>query len=327
MNAVVSLGIPVFNGDAFLRGALESIVGQTFADLDIVIVDNASTDGTEDICRDFANRDARVRYHRHPKNIGAAPNFNHAFSLSRSPYFKWCAHDDLISPNFVERCVAALEARPDAVLAFGRTEVINDDGNHVDWPEKGFMPPLESDGAAQRFGAAIRQAGTCFPIFGLFRSDALRRSTLHRPYYGSDRALIAEAALLGKVLLVGDAVFYNRHHGKRSIVMKDHAARRAWQSAKSSRKLAGEHLGYTKHLLEIAARHGDAGSKAAALAEVSKTRLAPRYLPRYALDVLRFVSPSAAATLRDAWTTAFRRNDRVSDAPPPKRTSHSEEPS
>jgi glycosyltransferase involved in cell wall biosynthesis len=309
MNAVVSLGMPVYNGDAYLREALDSLVGQTFADLDIIITDNASTDGTEEICRDFASRDARVRYHRLPKNIGAAPNFNHVFALSGSRYFKWCAHDDLISPNYVERCVAALEARPDAVLAFGRTEVIDEGGNHVDWPADGFMPALEADSAAERFGQAIRRAGTCFPIFGLFRSDALRRSTMQRSYYGCDRALIAEAALLGKVLLVEDAVFYNRHHGARSIVMKDHAARRIWQSADSSRKLAGEHLGYTKHLFDIAMRHGDAALKASALGEVAKTRLAPRYFPRYALDVLRYVSPAAAAGLRDAWATAFRRDE------------------
>lgn len=327
MNAVVSLGVPVYNGETFLRGALESIVGQTFPDLDIIVVDNASTDGTEDICREFAGRDARIRYHRLPKNIGAAPNFNHAFGLSRSPYFKWCAHDDLISPNFVERCVAALEARPDAVLAFGRTEVIDDYGDHVDWPEEGFMPALESDSPAERFGEAIRRAGTCFPIFGLFRSDALRRSTLHRPYYGSDRALIAEAALLGKVILVEDAVFYNRHHSKRSIVMNDHAARRAWQSAESARKLAGEHLGYTKHLFEIALRHGDVASRPAAFGEVAKTRLAPRFIPRYALDVLRFASPSAAARMRDAWVRTFRRNDGLSNASAPEGSSHSERPS
>jgi glycosyltransferase involved in cell wall biosynthesis len=314
----VTLAMPVRNGADFIESAIESLLAQTFEDLELIVTDNASTDRTAEIVRAIAARDDRVHYHLNPVNFGAAGNYNRGFELSRGQYLKWCAHDDLISPEFVERCVAALDARPDAVLAFARTEVIDENGDHLDWHEDGFMPSLESDSAARRFGAAIRQAGTCFPIFGLFRSDALRRSTLHRPYYGSDRALIAEAALLGKVLLVEDAVFYNRHHGNRSIEIKDHAARRAWQSADSSRKLAGEHLGYTQHLFEIAMRHGDASSKAAALAEVVKTRLAPRYFPRYALDVLRYASPSAAGTLREAWAANLRRDDGPSDAAQPK---------
>ena len=85
---------------------------------------------------------------------------------------------------------------------------------------------LDAD-PADRFERAITLGGTCFPIFGVFRTEMLKRSTLHRSYYGSDRALIAEAALMGKLLRVDEAVFYNREHPKRSIRMVDHAERRS----------------------------------------------------------------------------------------------------
>ena len=307
MEPVVSLALPVFNGEAYLREALSSIASQTFKNFELVIVDNASTDATPEICRSYAATDARVAYHRLPRNIGAGPNFNHAFGLCRGRYFKWCAHDDLISPNFVERCVSTLESRPDAVLAFGRTECIDDWGEQIEWHESGFMPPLEQDSPAVRMRVALRRHGRCFPVFGLFRADVLRQTTLHRPYYGSDRALLAEIALLGKTVLVEDAVFFNRHHADRSIMIRDRATRRNWQSGAASRGESLENISFLKHLVEISLRHGNPRDRVAAMAEVLKARLRPRYFPKYVLDLLRMVSPSAARRMRIKWLEIFPR--------------------
>ena len=106
----------------------------------------------------------------------------------------------------------------------------------------------------------------------------LRRTTLHRPYYGSDRALIAEIALLGKAILVDDAVLYNREHGTRSINLADQADRLRWHSATNRRRQSMEHLNLLKHLLEIACRHGDIASPPPALREVARASLTPRQL-------------------------------------------------
>src|SRR5215471_14033382 len=99
----VSLGLPVYNGQRYLAGAIQAILDQTFSDFELIICDNASTDETESICRDLAARDPRVRYHRNPANIGAAPNFNKTFELSTGEYFKWLAHDDLHEPTYLQR--------------------------------------------------------------------------------------------------------------------------------------------------------------------------------------------------------------------------------
>ena len=100
MTPRVSLGFPVYNGERYLAAALDSLLGQTFRDLEVVICDNASTDRTAELCAAYAARDARVRYHRNPTNLGAAPNFNRTFELSRGEYFKWAAHDDVCAPTF-----------------------------------------------------------------------------------------------------------------------------------------------------------------------------------------------------------------------------------
>ena len=91
----VSIGLPVYNGENYMAAAIDSLLAQTFTDFELIISDNASTDATEQICRDYAHRDGRIRYYREEVNRGAAWNFTHTFELARGEYFKWHAHDDL----------------------------------------------------------------------------------------------------------------------------------------------------------------------------------------------------------------------------------------
>ena len=113
----VTIGLPVYNGQNYLVETLESLLAQTYTDFELVISDNASTDRTEAICRQYAAGDARIRYYRNDENIGASANYNRAFELGRGEYFKWAAHDDLLAPTYLERCVEVLDANPDVVLA------------------------------------------------------------------------------------------------------------------------------------------------------------------------------------------------------------------
>ena len=101
MTPAVTLSMPVYNGAGYIRTAITSCLEQDFEDFELIITDNASTDGTEDICRGFASVDRRVRYVRNSHNLGAAPNYNLGFRMGRGRYFKWCAHDDFISRDFL----------------------------------------------------------------------------------------------------------------------------------------------------------------------------------------------------------------------------------
>src|SRR5690348_17890875 len=85
----VAIGMPVWNGEKFVSEAIESILGQTYGDFELVISDNASTDATAEICRGYAKQDTRIRYFRQTKNIGAGPNHHEVFRLSAGRYFKW----------------------------------------------------------------------------------------------------------------------------------------------------------------------------------------------------------------------------------------------
>lgn len=294
----VTMAMPVRNGSAHIRSAIESILAQDFSDLELIVTDNASDDATPEICSEIARADRRLRFVANPKNLGAAPNYNRGFELARGEYLKWCAHDDLISSNYVSSCLAALEADPEASVAYGRTLCIDAEGREIDGDDDDEMQSLVDPSPARRFIMAVRQSGTCFPIFGLFRRSLLARSTLHRMYYGSDRALIAEMALLGRCLLVPEATFYNREHLDRSIRIVDHGARSKWQSASASRAATMEHVCLVTHLAEIAVRHPRVASALSTLPPLAAHALKPRQLGQVALDLIRYTSPVTGAWLR-----------------------------
>src|SRR5262245_33185402 len=99
----VTIGMPVYNGGATLRRVLESVIGQTYTNFKLVISDNASTDGTEALCRELSRKDERVIYIRQVENIGAEKNFDFVLSKADSEYFMWNAADDVRSKDFLEK--------------------------------------------------------------------------------------------------------------------------------------------------------------------------------------------------------------------------------
>jgi len=113
----VSIGMPVYNGEPFIQEALDSLLAQTFADFELIISDNASTDGTEAICREYAARDKRIRCVRQPENLGAAANFQFVLDEAVGEYFMWAAADDVWLPKFIETCMKLLKTDASAKMA------------------------------------------------------------------------------------------------------------------------------------------------------------------------------------------------------------------
>ena len=115
INPVVTIGLPVYNGAATLRGVLDSIALQTYSNFKLIISDNASTDETESICREFQQRDGRIVYVRQPRNLGAAANYNYVLDHAETPYFMWAAADDIRSSDFIELNLSFLEKNPEFI--------------------------------------------------------------------------------------------------------------------------------------------------------------------------------------------------------------------
>ena len=141
---LVSIGLPVFNGAKHIRYALDSILAQTLDDIEVIISDNASTDGTDEICQNYATLDKRIRYSRNDTNLGAAPNFNKVFSLAQGKYFQWAAHDDIYDTEFLQTCVTALETDSAIVLCFPEEVSIDDSGQFLRDRPYGFPNDLKN---------------------------------------------------------------------------------------------------------------------------------------------------------------------------------------
>ena len=212
----VTIGVPVFNGESFLAETLDSLLNQTFSDFEIVISDNASTDQTEQICREYAARDPRIRYYRSDLNRGAALNHNRVFELATGEYFKWNSADDICAPEFLARCVAALDGDPTAVMAVSEAVEIDQHGTRlasVSVPGQTLLAVVPPAAPAHvRFRQNIRIDHLCLTIYSLIRSDVLRQTDRIGGYTDSDRVLLAHLALFGKCVVIPALLLFNRDH-------------------------------------------------------------------------------------------------------------------
>lgn len=209
----VSIGLPVYNGAPYLEQALDSLLSQTLGDFELIISDNASDDGTAEIAARYAQRDGRIRYHRNDENLGAARNFNNTFALSRGQYFKWAACDDIHLPDYLLRCVEALDENPDVVLAYPRASEMSEDGR----PLREVLDPLELNDPrpARRIHHMLWASRKVHMVFGLMRREALANTGLLLAENGADRLLLTELAIMGPWRQVDEMLFVNRVTGSR----------------------------------------------------------------------------------------------------------------
>jgi len=209
----VAIGLAVYNGERFLRPALDSLLAQTMTDFELLISDNASTDSTPEICQKYALKDSRIRYVRQPANLGATANFNFLFRETRGKYFAWAAHDDVRHPDFLRRCVAALDQDPEIVLVFTRSRRIDEEGKVTGFYDKWDNDMRISHPAPHiRFSDVVCVQHACLAIFGVIRRDVLARTPLLGTQVGSDRDLLGELALIGKWRQLPDELFDRREH-------------------------------------------------------------------------------------------------------------------
>lgn len=208
----VSIGMPVFNGEKYLEEALDSILAQTYQDFELIISDNASTDHTQQICIEYANKDNRIHYYRNKKNIGAPRNYNRVFELSSGEYFKWAAYDDVLAPNYLEKCVIVLDNNSSVVLCHCKTGRIDEHGTLVGYYNQGMLRHTSSPKPNERFADLIGLWYNTCPIFGLVRASLFRKTPLHGSYIGSDRNLLAEIGLMGRIYEIPECLFFQRDH-------------------------------------------------------------------------------------------------------------------
>lgn len=241
----VSIGMPVYNGEPFIRQALESLLAQTFKDFELIISDNASIDDTGNICLEYAATDARIRYFRQTANIGAAKNFEFVLNESRHEYFMWAAADDYYGPEHVEYLVAELDLHSKAVVAMSGTIRLLPTGEIQDIIK---YKESESPNSLSNMGLAWRLvSGKLYHvyIYGLFRANFLKNSFNEVPQVkGADRLFICAAALAANFRYVDQITYFRR-------VYKGHAYGRYYLSDMHLAKIYSDAFGSIKASLAL----------------------------------------------------------------------------
>jgi hypothetical protein len=207
---LASIGVPVYNGARYLREALDSLLAQDYTDFEVIISDNASDDATEAICREYAARDPRVRYHRSERNMGPAWNFLRVYELARGEYFMWAAHDDRRDPRCLGLCVAALERNPRALMCCMDARIIDEEGRDVSdaFPYRGYHPT----GATPRERLRQMARSTAWlDIYSLFRTPVIAQTRLGANIWAGDIMLVSEVCLRGEVVATPEKLIDYRY--------------------------------------------------------------------------------------------------------------------
>lgn len=216
-NPRVTIGVPVYNGQKYIRFTLDSLIAQTFRDLEIIVTDNCSTDTTPQIVAEYAARDPRVKYVRNETNIGPARNYKVSMDLARGEYFKWNPADDVCAPEFLERCVKVLDEDKSVVLAYPRTKVIDSEGqvfSQYDY-EIDFDHPSPAT-RLWRMMTVNHKVHGAHELYGLIRTHELRKTPGMRTHVRGDSVLLGRLVLLGRFRRIDEFLFFNRDHTDRS---------------------------------------------------------------------------------------------------------------
>jgi glycosyltransferase involved in cell wall biosynthesis len=299
----LTVGLPVYNGENFVAESVDALLGQTYGDFELLISDNASSDGTADICRMYMKQDARVRYIRQARNIGCAPNHNFVVAQARGELFKWASNDDLYARDLIRRCVQALDERPDVVVAHSWTAMIDSSGavtKAVEYPLASASPR-----APERFRSMLFESGGD-DIYGVIRTALLRRIKPLGSHHHADRTLVTELALRGPFYNVPDWLYYRRDHPQQAEranpTMRSRCAnldpRRADPLRHPAVRLYGEYLwGYLAAIHNAPLTQADRRECYGALLQWAKSRVAPGSPRKVGEQPAADVSPDALVSV------------------------------
>ena len=219
INPIVTIGLPVFNGEKFLKKRLDTIISQTFSDFKVLISDNCSTDNTQKICCDYLSKDSRIEYFRQDKNIGGANNFWFLLDKAKSKYFVWAAVDDWWLPQFLEKNVKILESNNRFVGSISKIEYF--DMNHVKTKSTKFSKikkyysydeyPKSPDFENRvKFYLRLNRAEN---IYSIFQTDVIKKFRKIKMCAGFDSALILDVLKYGEINVIDEVLMYRSAKG------------------------------------------------------------------------------------------------------------------
>jgi len=226
---LISIGMPVYNGDRFLSESLESLLNQDYQNFELIISDNASTDNTADICKQYIERDNRIKYYRNNVNIGAMANFNKVLKHATASYFMWAAHDDVWEPSFISDLIKILNSDESIGLAFCKFDNIDKKGRQIKmYPKILRLISLEKNKNkfydVYNFILFNEEDGKANLIYGLMRTGIIKKigGIIHfdKGNFGIDNLTLFRLLLEGKFIISNKLLFHKRIHTINNIKQK-----------------------------------------------------------------------------------------------------------
>jgi len=216
---LVSIGLPVYNGEQFLKQTLDSLLGQTYENLELIISDNASTDGTGEICREYARRDRRVRYHRNGVNCGAVANMNAVFAFTSGDYFMWASDEDYWAPAYVSSCMDVLVNSDKIVLTGTWSTFVDAETEETIFTDKGFSTVgLSASDSFKLHKLTIHGGSYVAAIFhGIYKRSFLSSVMPAWNLHLTDQLLLARLCFLGEFYVVPELLMMKR---RKKVSMK-----------------------------------------------------------------------------------------------------------
>lgn len=208
------IGMPVMNGARFVREAIESLRGQTFRDWSLVVSDNASTDATLQICHEIAAHDPRIEIVQQPSNIGATANFRYVLDRAHAEFFMWAAADDHWGPQFLAKCVQALDASPSLGMAFTGLRNIDATGRVVrNYPDLATLAGPAGPQTVTRYLLSREICGKANLIYSVYRLHLCRLVAQQVGFadcWGADMAFVLGAIARGGISIEPEVLFEKR---------------------------------------------------------------------------------------------------------------------
>jgi hypothetical protein len=242
--------MPTFNSERFIQGSIEALLAQDYPNIELIISDDGSRDGTAEIARSYAEGDPRVSFHPGPR-LGERANFNTVLSLARGEYFMWAADHDLWSVAFVSACVEALERDPAAVLAYTHSVLIDARGEYLG-PQDDELD-IHQPSAIDRYVAVLDRLSNCNAIYGLMRREPLATTGGYGDNAAPDHLVLAQMALKGTFVQLPQVMFFRRQNRPPDATWEEHIVRTArdLNPASADARLAAPRADYY-----VSLRHG-----------------------------------------------------------------------
>jgi len=224
----ISIGLPVYNGERFLRSKLDSIIQQTHINFELIISDNASNDETENICKEYVNKDNRIIYYRQEKNFGVTWNFEFVLEKSNGEYFMWTGVDDILLPKFIEKNIKNLKNDKKCVASISKInsyqpndENIQINKKDIEYSEmikniRNYVRPRTISPITGDFQTKARiylKKSSCQVIYSVFKSDVIKKSIISESFLGNDWAIFLNVLKYGNLAVINEVLMYEYERG------------------------------------------------------------------------------------------------------------------